>query len=114
MVTPRVLGSRVLLSPLDANEQTSTGIVLPEESRVRETRGIVLAVGEVAPVSPGEVVVYAWQGSTPYSAPVWIELDSGEDGHGETLVVVDYADLLLVLDEDDEDREPALGELDAA
>lgn len=111
MVTPRVLGSRVLLAPLEANEQTSTGIVLPEESRLRETRGIVIAVGEVAPVAPGDVVVYAWEGSGPYSTPTWIELDSGEDGHGETLVVVDYADLLLVLDEEDAE---VLEDLDAA
>ena len=39
------LGDRVLLRPSEAEEQTASGIVLPDSARKKPTEGEVLAVG---------------------------------------------------------------------
>jgi chaperonin GroES len=104
-VRPRVLGPRVLLQPLEANESTQGGIVLPDEVRERETRGMVVAVGDPpageleAPVHAGDVVIYAAEGATPYARPSRVTVDNDETGHAEQFVIADYGDLLLVLEE---------------
>lgn len=100
-VNLRVLGDRVLLKPLDASETTEGGILLPDLVRNKESRGIVLGVGEdtLAPVGIGDVVVYAERGTRGYGQPVAVSIDREEGGVSEDLIVVEYADLLLVLDE---------------
>lgn len=100
-VRPKVLGRRVLLKPLEAAEATSLGIVMPDEVRGRESRGMVIAVGDDrdAPVDVGDVVVYAEHGSTPITHPVRVAIDNAESGHAESLLVVAYEDLLLVMEE---------------
>jgi hypothetical protein len=100
-----VIGPRVLVKPLEASERSSGGVVIPQEARKRETRGMVIAVGESrgghdGPCEVGDVVV--WDASThmarPY-LPVPVTLDLNENGHAEEFVVLDWADILIVLEE---------------
>lgn len=101
MIRPRVLGDRVLLKPLDASETTDGGVLLPDVVREKESRGIVLEVGEdtQAPVEIGDIVVYAERGTRHYGQPVAVSIDREEGGVSEDLIVVEYADLLLILEE---------------
>ena len=95
MIQP--LGSRVLVRPLTAEEQTSGGIVLPDSAKKRPQEAEVLAVGpgrvldsgEVAPmtVKKGDVVIYPEYGGTEVRI-------SGED-----LLIVDE-DSILAVNED--------------
>lgn len=115
-VRPKVLGHRVLLKPLEGNEATEGGIVLPDEVRDKETRGMVVEVGERCgipscpcghfseslepPVKIGDVVVYdetggRWSSGKP--AAIWI--DREEQGVSEKLIIVEFADLLVVLED---------------
>jgi chaperonin GroES len=42
----RPLEDRVLIKPLDAEEKTAGGIVLPDSAKKKQQRGKVIAVGE--------------------------------------------------------------------
>jgi chaperonin GroES len=44
-ITLRPLDDRVVVSPLDAEEMTAGGIVLPDAAREKPQRGTVVAVG---------------------------------------------------------------------
>lgn len=104
-VQPKPVGPRLLVKPLEANEQTSAGIVLPNEVRNLERRGVVQEVGdgwyrelredtvEFTPLSikRGEVVVY------PDKAGVKVRLDLNENGKSEEFLVLHVNDVLLVL-----------------
>lgn len=105
-VRPKVLGARVLVKPMEANERTSAGIVLPSEVRQHERRGVVLAVGEFRslserdfPVEVGDVVVWADCPGPMYEHPTEVVLDVGESGHQETLIVMPVDAVLLVLED---------------
>lgn len=105
MIEPRILGTRALLKPLEAHEATAAGVVLPDEVRDKESRGVVIAVGETfagesePPVAVGDVVVYAADGTRPFGQPLRIRVDRDENGVSEEFIVVEYADLLLVLED---------------
>ncbi len=68
------LGDRIVVKPLDAEEKTSGGIVLPDSAKERPQTGEVIAVGpgktldngSVAPmeVVVGDKVVYSKYGGT--------------------------------------------------
>jgi len=69
------LGDRLIVSPLDEEQTTSAGIVLPDTALERPQRGTVVAVGpgersrdtgEVIPldVAEGDVVVFSKYGGT--------------------------------------------------
>ena len=68
------LGDRIVVKPLDAEEKTSGGIVLPDSAKERPQTGEVIAVGpgktldngNVAPmeVNVGDKVVYSKYGGT--------------------------------------------------
>jgi chaperonin GroES len=68
------LGDRIVVKPLDAEEKTSGGIVLPDSAKERPQTGEVIAVGPgktldngtVAPmeVNVGDKVVYSKYGGT--------------------------------------------------
>jgi len=56
------LGDRVVIEPLEAEEKTASGIVIPDSAREKQQKGKVLAVGkgrvaEDGTVSPLEVKV---------------------------------------------------------
>ena len=68
------LGDRIVVKPLDAEEKTSGGIVLPDSAKERPQTGEVIAVGpgktldngNIAPmeVNVGDKVVYSKYGGT--------------------------------------------------
>jgi chaperonin GroES len=71
------LGDRVLVKPLQAEEKTAGGIILPEKAQEKPREGEVVAVGpgrmldsgerKVMSVKQGDVVVYSEYGGTEVS-----------------------------------------------
>ncbi len=90
------LGDRVVVKPIEEEEVTKSGIVLPDTAKEKPQKGEVLAVGtgklldngERVPleVKEGDVVVFAKYGGTE------IELD------GEEYVILSERDLLAVIE----------------
>jgi len=70
------LGDRIVVEPIEQEEVTASGIILPESAKERPQRGMVLAVGPGArdddgkriamDVSEGDVVVYAQYAGTNF------------------------------------------------
>lgn len=70
------LGDRVIVEPIEQEEVTSSGIVLPETAKEKPMKGTVLAVGQgtlredgtrVAPdVESGDTVIYAKYAGTEF------------------------------------------------
>ncbi|QQG43727.1 MAG: co-chaperone GroES [Candidatus Daviesbacteria bacterium] len=59
----RPLMGYCLVEPLEAETQTTSGIILPESAQEKPAQGKVLAVAENSPVRVGEVVIYKkWGG----------------------------------------------------
>jgi chaperonin GroES len=68
-MTLKPLGDRVVVEPLEQEEMTSSGIILPETAKEKPQRGTVLAVGpgrrdesgkRVTPeVTSGDIVLFA-------------------------------------------------------
>ena len=57
------LKDRVLVEPKEAEEKTSSGIIIPDSAKEKPQRGVVVAVGdgkkdEPMSVTVGDVVVY--------------------------------------------------------
>ncbi len=95
-MTIEPLEDRVVVQPLEAEETTKGGIVLPDTAKERPQQGKVIAVGpgkmlesgeraEPA-VKKGDVVVYAKYGGTE------IEVD------GEEYMILRESDLLAVVE----------------
>jgi len=90
------LGDRVVVKPIEEEEVTKSGIVLPDTAKEKPQKGEVLAVGsgklldngERVPleVKEGDIVVFAKYGGTE------IELD------GEEYVILSERDLLAVIE----------------
>ncbi len=90
------LGDRVVVKPIEEEEVTKSGIVLPDTAKEKPQKGEVLAVGsgkllengERVPleVKVGDIVVFAKYGGTE------IELD------GEEYVILSERDLLAVIE----------------
>lgn len=88
------LGARALVKPLEADEKTAGGIILPEAAQERPREGKVVAVGpgklddEGKPmgmsVAEGDIVIYASYGGTE------IKID------GEEYLIVSEDDILAV------------------
>jgi len=56
------LGDRVLVEPLEAEEKTSSGIIIPDSAKEKQQKGKVIAIGkgrvnEEGKISPLEVKV---------------------------------------------------------
>lgn len=98
MTTVRPIGERVLVRRDKAEEETPGGIVLPDYAKDTPTRGSVVAVGNgkllndgtrcEMSVKEGDTVVFGMYAGTE------IEVD------GETLVVLNEADLLAIVTEE--------------
>ena len=68
------LGARALVKPLDAEETSSGGIILPEAAQERPREGTIVAVGPGAindagdciamSVAVGDIVIYSSYGGT--------------------------------------------------
>ena len=93
----RPTGDRVVLQPKEAEETTSSGIVLPDSAQEKPMQATVIAVGpgrlndqgqRIQPgVAKGDTVVYGRFGGTE------IELD------GETYIVVREPELLAKIED---------------
>lgn len=71
------LGDRVIVEPIEQEEMTASGIVLPESAKERPQRGTILAVGPgrldedgekriAMDVKVGDVVLYAQYSGTQF------------------------------------------------
>ncbi len=91
----RPLHDRVLVKPLEAEQKTAGGVIIPETAQEKPQQGEVLAVGagakndkgEVAPmdVKVGDTVMYGkWSGSE-------VRID------GDDLVIMKESDIMGIL-----------------
>ena len=86
------LGNRLIVSPIEEEETTASGIVLPDTAKEKPQRGEVLAVGDGArgddgqriplDVSEGDTVLYSKYGGTEVTVD------------GEDLLVLSSRDVL--------------------
>jgi len=70
------LGDRIVVEPIEQEEVTASGIILPESAKERPQRGLVISVGPGArdddgkriamDVTDGDVVVYAQYAGTTF------------------------------------------------
>jgi chaperonin GroES len=91
------LGDRLVVKPLEDDEVTPSGIVLPETAKEKPQKGEVLSVGPGArnddgkriemDVSVGDTVLFAKYGGTE------IKMD------GDKLLILRESDVLAILDE---------------
>ena len=91
------LGSRVLVEPIEAEEITAGGIVLPETAKEKPQKGKVLSVGPgdrdedgdriALDVKTGDVVLFAKYGGTE------IKVD------GKKLLILRENDLLAIVED---------------
>lgn len=91
------LGDRLVVKPMEEEEVTPSGIVLPETAKEKPQKGEVLAVGPGArnddgdriemDVSKGDKVLFAKYGGTE------IKMD------GDKLLILRESDVLAILDE---------------
>ena len=82
------LGERALIKPIEREEQTASGIVLPDTVKERPQTAEVVAVGDAEDikVSIGDVVVFRKYGSTEFSF------------EGEDYLIVEADDILGVVE----------------
>ncbi len=88
------LGARALVKPLDAEEKSSGGIILPEAAQERPREGEIVAVGPGAlndegermamDVAVGDIVIYSSYGGTE------LKVD------GEDYLLVNESDIIAV------------------
>ena len=83
------LGDRVLVKPLEAEEKSAGGIILPEKAQEKPREGEVVAVGpgklldtgerKAISVKQGDVVVYTEYGGTEvtYEGEDYLLIDEG-------------------------------------
>lgn len=84
----RPLGDRIVVKPLEEEQRTKSGIVLPDTAKEKPQRGLVVAVGDdedVIKVKPGDRVLYPRYAGT--------EVRVGGLDH----LVIDATELLAVL-----------------
>jgi chaperonin GroES len=92
----RPLGNRMVVEPLEAEEVTAGGIVLPETAKEKPQKGIVLSIGPgerddkgkriEMDVAAGDTVLYAKYAGTE------IKLD------GKKLLILKESDILAILE----------------
>ena len=83
MIIP--LNNNVLVKRLEAEEKTSSGILLTDAAQEKQDKGIVLAIHKNSQVEVDQTVPFNKYG------PVEIEVD------GEELLLVDEEELLAIL-----------------
>jgi chaperonin GroES len=90
------LGSRVVVEPVEQEEKTAGGIVLPETAKEKPQKGTVLSVGPgdrdesgkhvAMDVKVGDIVLFAKYGGTE------IKID------GKKLLILRESDLLAIIE----------------
>jgi chaperonin GroES len=90
------LGDRLIVKPLQAEEMTAGGIVLPDSAREKPQQGEVIATGPgklldngklvAMEVKPGDTIYYAKYGGTEVKV------------NGEELVILRQDDILAIVE----------------
>jgi chaperonin GroES len=85
----RPIGERALVKPVEREEKTASGIVLPETAKDKPQTARIIAIGDLedGEVSEGNLVVFAKYSGTG------ITLD------GEDYLILDADDLLGIVEE---------------
>ena len=93
------LGDRVVVEPIEQDEMTASGIVLPETAKEKPQRGTVLAVGPggrddsgkrvALDVNAGDIVLFAKYAGTEF------KMDS------KKLLILKESDLLAIVEGDE-------------
>ena len=96
------LGDRVVVEPLEQEEMTASGLVLPETAKEKPQKGTVLAAGPGArdedgkraalDVSVGEVVLFAKYAGTEFKVD------------GKKLLILKESDLLAIVETTEEPK----------
>ncbi len=96
------LGDRVVVEPIEQEEITAGGIVLPETAKEKPQRGTVIAAGPGArddegdrialDVKVGDVVLYAKYAGTEFKVD------------GKKLLILKESDLLAIVESSDEKK----------
>ena len=84
------LGDRVLVEPLEAEEKTSTGIIIPDTAKEKQQRGKVVAVGKGRVNDEGKI--------TPLEVKAGDEVLFGRYSGSE--IKVGSGDYLIIKEED--------------
>jgi chaperonin GroES len=95
--TLRPLGDRVVVEPIDREEMTKSGIVLPDTAKEKPQEGRVVAVGpgrmlddgkrEPMDVKKGQKVLYAKYAGTEFKVD------------GDELLIVSQKDILAIVED---------------
>ncbi len=90
------LGSRVVVEPIEEDEVTAGGIILPETAKEKPQKGVVKAVGQgdrdedgkriPMDVKVGDKVLYAKYGGTEFKV------------EGKKLLILRESDLLAIIE----------------
>ncbi len=93
------LGDRVVVEPIEQEEMTASGIVLPETAKEKPQKGTVIAVGPGArdeagkriamDVNTGDTVLFAKYAGTEFKVD------------GKKLLILKESDLLAIVEADD-------------
>jgi chaperonin GroES len=93
------LGDRVVVEPIEQEEMTASGIVLPETAKEKPQKGTVVAVGPGArdedgkrialDVSAGNIVLFAKYAGTEFKVD------------GKKLLILKESDLLAIVEGDE-------------
>jgi chaperonin GroES len=94
------LGDRVVVEPVEQEEMTASGLVLPETAKEKPQKGVVLAAGPGTrddegkrvglDVSVGETVLFAKYAGTEFKVD------------GKKLLILKESDLLAIVDTSEE------------
>ena len=97
-ISLKPLGDRVVVEPIESEEMTASGIVLPESAKEKPQRGNVIAAGPGGrddagkrvelDVKVGDVVLYAKYAVTEFKV------------EGKKLLILRESDLLAIVDDD--------------
>ncbi len=95
-ISLKPLGSRVVVEPVESEEVTAGGIVLPETAKEKPQKGKVLSIGPgdrdeegkriAMDVTPGDVVLYAKYAGTEIKV------------EGKKLLILKESDLLAIVE----------------
>jgi chaperonin GroES len=95
-ISLKPLGDRVVVEPIEQEETTASGIILPETAKEKPQRGTILSVGPGArddqgkrvalDVNTGDVVLYAKYAGTEFKVD------------GKKLLILKESDLLAVIE----------------
>ena len=95
-VSLKPLGSRVVVEPVESEEVTAGGIVLPETAKEKPQKGKILSIGPgdrdengkriAMDVNPGDVVLYAKYAGTEIKV------------EGKKLLILKESDLLAIVE----------------